>query len=60
MENKKTRQIGDKVWILDNGKIRLLEIKEIRYVFESEITAYGTSSTEVFSSKEELIESLNK
>lgn len=68
--NKKIKQIGDKVWFLENNKIKEGYISEVDYSItykkissitqtEDEYTT-GRDSNEVFDSKEELIESLSK
>lgn len=66
----KIKQIGDKVWFLEDNKIKEGYISEVDYSItykkissstqkEEEYTT-GRVSKEVFDSKEELIESLSK
>lgn len=66
----KIKQIGDKVWVLEDNKIKEGYISEVVYYItykrinsirqkEEECTRCRNSN-EVFDSKEELIESLSK
>lgn len=60
--NNKIKQIGDKVLVLHDGKIRRAEIVDIQYsvIIEGAICGDMYDRTKVFDSKEELIESLSK